>query len=328
MRTRAPALAALTLLLAAALTGCGLQTATSYVPGATPGSIKPLKGINGAQISVGSKNFTEQLILGKIAEIALRTAGFHVIDRTNIPGSVPARNAMTSGRIDMEWEYTGTAWLSYMGHAKPISDPQAQYQAVRRADQANGLTWLPPAPMNNTYAFAVRHSALPRLGNISTLTDLQKIPTAQRTFCVESEFASRNDGLQPMLKTYHIPLGSAQGVPRGNVRTLATGAVYEATAKGLCNFGEVFTTDGRIQALHLTVLKDDKKFFPNYNVAPVLQTSLLTKHPQLKQLFAKITPLLTNATMRSLNAKVDVQGKQPADVALHWMMSRGLVNRV
>jgi osmoprotectant transport system substrate-binding protein len=130
-----------------------------------------------------------------------------------------------------------------------------------------------------------------------------------------------------MLKTYGLSLGDPQGVPRGNVRTLDTGAVYEATAKGLCDFGEVFTTDGRIQALHLTVLKDDKSFFPNYNVAPVLQTSVLAKYPQLKKLFAMITPLLTDDVMRGLNAKVDVDGQQPGDVALDWMVSKGLVNR-
>lgn len=328
MRLRAAALgAALALLTGVVLTGCGLQAATSYVPAASPGAITPMKGIDGAQITVGSKNFTEQLILGKIAVIALQTAGFDVVDRTNIPGSVPARKGMTEGQIDMEWEYTGTAWLSYLGESKPIPDPEQQYEAVRKADLANGLTWLKPAPANNTYAFAVRSSMLPKLGNPQTLSDLAKVPVDQRTFCVESEFASRNDGFQPMLKTYGLRLGDPQGVPRGNVRILDTGAVYEATAHGACNFGEVFTTDGRIKALDLTVLNDDKQFFPNYNVAAVLQTDTLNKYPQLRSLFAKISPLLTNETMQRLNAKVDVDGEQPGDVALDWMVSKGLVNR-
>jgi osmoprotectant transport system substrate-binding protein len=328
MRLRAAALlAVLALLTGVALTGCGLQAATSYVPASSPGLIQPLPGIDGARITVGSKNFTEQLVLGKIAVIALQTAGFDVVDRTNIPGSVPARKGMTGGKIDMEWEYTGTAWLSYLGHATPIPDPGQQYQAVRKADLAHGLTWLAPAPMNNTYAFAVRSSALPALGNPKTLSDLATVPVGRRTFCVESEFASRNDGFQPMLTTYGLRLGDPQGVPRGNVRTLDTGAVYEATAQGACTFGEVFTTDGRIESLHLTVLKDDKKFFPNYNVAPVLQTATLRKYPQLRSLFAKISPLLTDETMQRLNARVDVAGEQPGDVALDWMVSKGLVRR-
>jgi osmoprotectant transport system substrate-binding protein len=327
MRLRAAAGAALVLLLGAGLSGCGLEAATSYVPASAPGSIRPLDGADGASIVVGSKNFTEQLILGKIAVIALQTAGFDVVDRTNIPGSVPARKGMTGGSIDMEWEYTGTAWLSYLGETKPIPDAHQQWAAVRKADLANGLTWLPPAPMNNTYAFAVRSEAVDDLGGISKLSQLAAVPVEQRTFCVESEFASRNDGLVPTLKTYAVPLGDPQGVPRGNIRTLDTGAVYEATDEGACNFGEVFTTDGRITALDLTVLDDDKQFFPKYNVSAVLQTSTLEAHPELKGLFGKITPLLTNDVMQRLNARVDVDGEQPGDVALDWMVSKGLVSR-
>jgi osmoprotectant transport system substrate-binding protein len=310
-----------------ALSGCGLQAATQYTPEAAPGSIRPVDGSDGTEIVVGSKNFTEQLILGKIAVIALEAAGFGVVDRTNIPGSVPARQGMVNGEIDVEWEYTGTAWLSYLGNAEPIPDPREQYEAVRDADAANGLTWLPPAPANNTYAFAVRSEALPELGGISTLSGLAELPVEQRTFCVESEFASRNDGLAPMLDTYGIPLGDPQGVPRDNLRTLDTGAVYEATDDGACNFGEVFTTDGRIPALDLTVLEDDRGFFPNYNVAAVLRTQTLEANPALADVFAQISPLLTDEVLQQLNARVDVDGEEPADVALDWMVSEGLVSR-
>ena len=308
MRPRLTAVLAVLILAGGlALTGCGLQAATQYTPAAEPGSITPLEGVDGAEIVVGSKNFTEQLILGKVAVIALQVAGFDVVDRTNIPGSVPARQGLVNGEVDMEWEYTGTAWLAYLGESEPIPDRQAQYEAVRDADAANGLTWLPPATLNNTYAFAVRSEALPELGNITSLSDLATLPVEQRTFCVESQFASRNDGLQPMLETYGIPLGDPQGVPRGNIRTLDTGAVYDATDKGTCNFGEVFTTDGRIRALGLTVLEDDKQYFPNYNVAPVLLTATLEKHPELAELFGQITSLLTDEVMQQLNARVDVR---------------------
>ena len=324
-RIRWAVLAAFFLALTTLATGCGLQAAPQYTPAAEPGSIRPLAGVDGDRIVVGSKNFTEQLILGKIAVIALQAAGFDVVDRTNIPGSVPARQGMVDGQIDMEWEYTGTAWLSYLGESRPIPDPQGQYEAVRDADEAHGLTWLPPAPMDNTYAFAVRSEALAGLGGITTLSDIARLPVEQRTFCVEAEFASRNDGLVPMLKTYGIPLGDSQGVPRDHIRTLDTGAVYEATADGACTFGEVFTTDGRIKALGLTVLEDDRAFFPHYNVAPVLRKAALAAHPELADLFAQITPRLTDEVMQTLNARVDVDGEEPGDVALDWMVSQGLV---
>ncbi|WP_222195643.1 glycine betaine ABC transporter substrate-binding protein [Modestobacter italicus] len=327
MRTRLTSAAALSLSAGLLLTGCGLQAATQYTPAAEPAAIEPLDGVEGEEIVVGSKNFTEQLILGKIAVIALQTAGFDVVDRTNIPGSVPARQGQVNGEIDMEWEYTGTAWLSYLGETAPIPDPVEQYEAVRDAEEANGLTWLPPAEANNTYAFAVRSEVVDELGGISSLSQIAELPVEERTFCVESEFASRNDGFVPMLETYGLELGDPQGVPRDNVRTLDTGAVYTATDQGACNFGEVFTTDGRIKALDLVPLEDDRAFFPNYNIAPVLLTSTLEEHPELADLFGQITPLLTNDVLQDLNAQVDVAGEQPGDVALEWMVSEGLVER-
>ncbi len=314
------------LLLAAplVLAGCGLQAANQYTPEAEPGSIQPVDGAEGVELVVGSKNFTEQLILGKIAVIALQTAGFDVLDRTNIPGSVPVRTGSTSGEIDMNWEYTGTAWLTYLGEPQGIPDRQEQYEAVRDADLANDLTWLPPAEMNNTYAFAIRSEAAADLG-VSTLSDIAALPVEDRTFCVEAEFASRNDGFVPMLDAYGLQLGSADGVPRDNVSTLDTGAVYSATDQGACNFGEVFTTDGRIESLDLTVLEDDRMFFPAYNVAPVLYTPTLEAHPELADIFAEITPLITDDVMIELNRRVDVDGEEPVDVALDWMRSEGLV---
>jgi osmoprotectant transport system substrate-binding protein len=326
MRSRSRPLIALAAATGVLLSGCGLQAANEFTPVASAGSIAPMDGAAGVELTVGSKNFTEQLILGKIAVIALQVAGFEVTDRTNIPGSVPVRSGATSGQLDMQWEYTGTAWISYLGNATGIPDREEQYTAVRDADLANGLTWLPPAEMNNTYAFAVRSEAVAELGGISTLSEIAALPVAQRTFCLESEFASRNDGFEPMLEAYGLVSGDPQGVPRDNVRILDTGAVYEATDQGACTFGEVFTTDGRIKSLDLTVLEDDRAFFPAYNVAPVVYTRTLDEHPQIAEIFAQITPLITDEVMIELNRRVDVDGEEPADVAADWMRSEGLVS--
>jgi osmoprotectant transport system substrate-binding protein len=324
---RSPLGAAAALLTSAALVaGCGLQSANTFTPQAEPGQIEPVAD-EGAEIVVGTKNFTEALILGKMAVIALQVAGFDVVDRSGIPGAAPARAAMLSGDVEMQWEYTGTGWLNYLGMTEGIPDQQEQYEAVRDADAANGLTWLPPAPMNNTYAFAVRSEAVPELGGIDSLSDIAALPVEQRTFCVESEFATRSDGFEPMLEAYGIPLGDPQGVPRDNVSVLDTGAVYTATDGGACNFGEVFTTDGRIESLDLTVLEDDLGYFPAYNVAPVVLTEALEEHPEIADVFAQITPLLTDEVMIELNSRVDVGGEQPADVALDWLVSEGLVTR-
>jgi osmoprotectant transport system substrate-binding protein len=324
---RSPLAAAAALLAAASLlAGCGLQSANTFVPQAEPGTIRPFV-TGGPEIVVGTKNFTEALILGKVAVIALQVAGFDVADRSGIPGAAPARAAMIGGEVEVQWEYTGTGWLNYLGMSEGIPDRQEQYEAVRDADAANGLTWLPPAPMNNTYAFAVRSEAVEELGGVATLSDVAALPVEQRTFCVESEFATRSDGFEPMLEAYGLALGDPQGVPRENVSILDTGAVYTATDGGVCNFGEVFTTDGRLESLDLTVLEDDRGYFPAYNVAPVVLTGTLEERPEIADVFAEITPLLTDEVMIELNRRVDVEGEDPADVALDWLVSEGLVTR-
>ena len=309
-----------------ALAGCGLQPATAFVPAVAPGSIKHIDNLPaGAAITITSKNYTEALILGKMAVLAVKAAGFKVTDKSNVPGSVAVRDLMLNGGADMVWDYTGTAWLTYLGHKAGIPDPEKQYEAVRDEDKTNGLTWLAPAELDNTYAMAVRAGAVEKLNGITSLSQIKDLPVADRTFCVESEFNSRPDGFKPMLKTYGLTLGASDGVPTSNVKILDTGTVYEATARGLCNFGEVFTTDGRILSLNLKVLEDDKKFFPAYNVAPVLRTEILAKYPQLKAIFGQISSRLTNSQQQKLNLKVDVEGQEPAVVAFNWMKEEGLI---
>ena len=98
-----------------------------------------------------------------------------------------------------------------------------------------------------------------------------------------------------------------------------------ATDAGDCNFGEAFTTDGRIDTLDLTLLEDDRGFFPAYNAAPVFSTETLEQYPELEDVFAQLSPLLTDETMRELNARVDQGGEEPGDVAYDWMVEQGLI---
>ena len=309
--------------IALSLTGCGLGTAGGYAPeGKVAGELASIEPLDGAQISVGSKNFTEQLILGKMAVILLHSAGADVQDFTNIPGSSAARQAQLEGRVTMEWEYTGTAWISYLGRTRPIADSRKQFEAVRDDDAKNGLTWLDPAPMNNTYSFASRADTAQRL-RTKDLSDLKKVPKAERTLCVENEFANREDGLVPMLKAYGLELGT--DIPSSQIKKLDTGAIYAAIDNKLCNFGEVFTTDGRIKSLELAVLTDSLHFFPNYNVSPVVSTETMKKYPQIAKLFEPVTKKLTNDVLIDLNAKVDVDGQEPAVVAQEWLEKEGFI---
>lgn len=138
--------------------------------------------------------------------------------------------------------------------------------------------------------------------------------------CVESEFQSRDDGFPGVEKTYDFTL------PAASQHLLDTAVVYTELAKGgTCNFGEVFTTDGRVESLNLDVIKDDKGFFPIYNPALSVRTDVATKHPELEALFAPIAEKLTTDTLAALNKEISVDGKKARAVAEEWMTSEGFI---
>lgn len=303
------------------LAGCGLGTAGGLIPnGELTGDLADID-LAGATISIGSKNFTEQVILGKIGAILLKSAGANVTDLTNIPGSTSARQALEVGDMDFMFEYTGTAWITYLGNTEPIPGSQEQYEAVEKADKDNGLTWLPPAPMNNTYALAISEQSYAEYG-LESLAYIKDIPATEQTFCTDSEFLARNDGLLPMLNSYGV-----EQPPRDHIRIMDSGAVYAALNKGECTFGSVFATDGRIKSLKLTVLDDTELFFPKYNLAPVVRTEVLEEHPEIKELFSPLAQILTDAKMQELNARVDVDGEDYTAVARDFLIEEGLLEK-
>ncbi|WP_372344272.1 glycine betaine ABC transporter substrate-binding protein [Streptomyces sp. KL116D] len=304
-----------------ALAGCGLTSGSPLVDDVQPGSVGKGEPLDGANITVTSKEFTEQLILGAIMGIAFKAAGADVLDRTGIQGSIGAREAIKSGDADAMYEYTGTAWITYLGNSDPIPDPQKQWEAVRDADKKNGITWLPQAALNNTYALAMNEANFKKYGTrtLSDVAALAKSNPGAVTLCVESEFANRADGLPGMEKAYGMKL------PAGNITQMDSGIIYTQAAKGSCTFGEVYTTDGRIKAMNLHVMEDDKKFFPNYNAAPSINTKALDKYPKMAEVIEPITKKLDNTVAQELNAKVDVDGQDPHDVAKDWLVKEGFV---
>jgi len=301
--------------------GCGLTSGSPMVDDVSPGTVGKGEPLKGAHLTVTSKEFTEQLVLGAMMGIAFEAAGADVLDRTGIQGSIGAREAVKSGDADGMYEYTGTAWITYLGNSKPITDPLKQWQAVRDADLKNGITWLPPSALNNTYALAMNQANFKKYGTktLSEVAALAKKDPGAVTVCVESEFANRADGLPGMEKAYGMSL------PAKNITQMDTGIIYTQVKKGSCTYGEVFTTDGRIKSMNLAVMADDKKFFPNYNAAPEINTKALKKWPATARVLAPVTKKLNNTVARTLNAKVDVDGEDPHQVALDWMKAEGLV---
>lgn len=320
-RTRTSAVAALAAMALLGTAGCGLTSGSPMVDEVRPGTVGRGQPLKGAELTVTSKEFTEQLILGAIMGIAFEAAGADVLDRTGIQGSVGNREAVRTGEADATYEYTGTAWITYLGESEPLTDEREQWEAVRDADARNGLTWLEPSKLNNTYSLAMNRENYEKYGT-KTLSDVaelaRKNPDAV-TLCIEGEFANRADGLPGMEKKYGMK------VPPGNLTQMGTGIIYTEAAKGSCTFGEVFTTDGRIKAMDLVVMEDDKRFFPNYNAAPEINTKALEKYPAIAEVLAPVTAKLTNDVAQELNAKVDVDGEDPHQVALDWMKREGLV---
>jgi len=314
----------LAVLVVLAVAGCGLVSSSGSFRHATlPDGDAPL---DGAALTVTSKSFTEGVLLGKITATYLAAAGADVTDMTGAPGAAPSRQAMVNGDADVIWEYTGTAWVTYHGMTETIADPTELWERVRDIErQEYDLIWLPPANFDNTYAFAASARTAERLG-VRSLDDVAALPVADRTFCVDDEFFSRPDGFVPMLETYGIPYNTPDGVPAGNVTRMDAGVVYTSTAASSpCNFGMVYTTDGRIRNLDLRVLDDDRDFFLPYSGTAVVRGEVLAAHPAIADLLGALSERLTDDVMRELNGRVDIDGEEPSDVAYDWLRNEGLV---
>ncbi len=276
--------------------------------------------LTGVEVTVGSKEFTEQLILGEITKQVLEDAGATVDDQTGLVGSTTVREALTSGEIDMYWEYTGTGWINHLGNDAAILDAQEQYEAVKEADAANGIAWLDPAQFNNTYAIALATEKATEL-NLTTMSELATFAGAnpdQATLCAAAEFLSRDDGLPGLQEAY--------GFEFSDVSEVEFGLIFTSIDKqDPCIFGEVFATDGRIPALDLTVLEDDKVFFGTYLPALNVRQEVLDANPGIADLFAPVAAALDAETMAGLNAQIDVDGMEPADVVQAFLEEQGLM---
>ncbi len=289
------------------------------------GETGDISALEGADLTVGSKEFTEQLILGAITVQMLEAAGANASDETGLVGSEVVRAALLDGEIDMYWEYSGTGWITHLGNTEPIPDAQEQYEAVRDADlEENNITWLEPAPFNNTYAFALATERAEEFG-LSSLSDLPAFAESNPddfSLCAAAEFLSRDDGLPGAEEAYGFSFDDGAGVSE-----LELGLVYTSIDEGdPCVFGEVFATDGRILALDLTVLEDDQGFFgqytPSLTVGPEVDPAQIEA---LGVLLAPVAEALDAETMQALNAQVDVDGEQPEDVATTFLEENGLL---
>jgi osmoprotectant transport system substrate-binding protein len=289
--------------------------------GAGGGSLAAVD-LSGASFTVGSKEFTEQVVLGEIAVQALEAAGATVGNLATITGTTNVRTALTAGEIDMYWEYTGTGWTTHLQHesADAPKDPGTLYDAVATEDKQNQVAWLQAAPMDNTYAIATAQGRGEQLG-VTTLSDYAALVArdpAQARMCAAAEFLTRDDGFPGLEEAYGFDL------PNDAVAELELSLIPPETAKGTaCNFGEVFATDGAVAANDLVIVDDDKQFFVAYNAAMTVRQDVLDQNPKLADVFNPISALLTTDVMRGLNERVDVGGELPEEVAEQFLRDNG-----
>lgn len=257
-------------------------------------------------IVVGSKNFTEQILLGEIlAQQIERRMGVPVERKLNLGGTLLAHEALLKGSIDLYPEYTGTA-LNAVLKQPSFPDAGAVLGAVRKAYQEQfHLDWLSPLGFNDTFAMVVRGDTA-RSGNLSTLSDAAQ-KQAWR-LGVGYEFKSRSDGLDGLLKTYRLRV-------QDDPVTMDLGLLYAALKTRKVDMIAANSTDGLIAALDVTILRDDKRYFPPYECAVVIRQDTLARYPQLRGILDQLAGKLPDPLVRKLNNQIDGDHRQPAQVA-------------
>ncbi|WP_432724102.1 glycine betaine ABC transporter substrate-binding protein [Jeongeupia wiesaeckerbachi] len=275
-----------------------------------------------ANLVLGSKNFTEQHILSSLTTQYLSAKGYQIEKKTDL-ATIIMRNALLNKQLDVVWDYTGNGLIIYNHISERMSDADA-YATVKRLDEPNGLTWLNPAPLNNTYALAMKRDRAEAEG-IHSVSDLvAKMGAAAQAgqrwqLGFDMEFAGRSDGLKPMQALYKFAL------TRPQIRQMDPGLVYNAIRDGFVDAGLVYTTDGRVQGFDLLVLEDDLHYFPSYAATPVVRAEVLAQHPGLAGELNTLSALLDNETMSALNAKVDIDHRPVDDVAAEFLREKGLI---
>ena len=267
-------------------------------------------------ITVGSKNFTEQVILGEIvAQHLEHRLGRHVDRQLNLGGTLLVHQALVNGDIDLYPEYTGTA-LTAILKLPPTSDPAAAMALVRAEYHTRfGVEWMDPLGFNNTFAMVIRGEDA-RKSKTATLSEAALYRPGWN-LGVGYEFQQRSDGLAGLLKTYNLPI-------LGSPKTMDLGLLYKALEQQQVNMVAGSATDGQLSVLDVLVLRDDKRYFPPYDCALAVRSRSLEANPPLRQALTELAGLFTDLTMRKLNYQVDAAHRPVREVAEQFLRDAGL----
>ncbi|WP_028309285.1 glycine betaine ABC transporter substrate-binding protein [Desulfitibacter alkalitolerans] len=296
----------------ALVVGCG---GNSSKPSDTSGQTQD-KPQEKPKIIVGSKNFTEQLLVGYMIGALMEDAGYPVDYKLRLGGTGLVHESLVNGDINVYVEYTGTGLIAIL-QQEVMTDPDAVYAKVKEMYQSEfGLVWLEPWGFNNTYTITMRQDEAQELG-VTKISDLKGI-AENLVIGATQEFIPRSDGLAGLQEKYGFKFKNALGMD--------SGLMYQALQEKKVNAISGFATDGRIPSFGFINLEDDLNYFPPYYAAPVVRADLLEKDPEVANVLNKLAGKLDDTTMANLNYEVDGNKKDPEDVAKQFLKEKGLIN--
>ncbi|HEY2232977.1 MAG TPA: glycine betaine ABC transporter substrate-binding protein [Candidatus Angelobacter sp.] len=269
-------------------------------------------------LTVGSKNFTEQLVLGELLAQYLAHFSTVPIDRRfYLAGTYICHQALLAGRIDMYVEYTGTALVAILKE-KPVSDHAAVFNTVKELYARKfGLEVFPSLGFDNTFAMVMRGNDARRL-HLKTLSDAAAI-SSQLRLGVGYEFIERPDGYKGLAAQYGLKFAEAP-------RVMDLGLLYRALQNNQVDIVAGSNTDGLIAALDLVVLEDDKHYFPPYDAVPIVRREILQRHPEVRVALEKLSGHITAENMRHMNYSVDGEKKDAALVVKEFLARKSILS--
>jgi len=285
-----------------------LLAAFLFLTGCTPD--------RGNTLIIGSKNFTEQVVLSELlAQHLENRTGLRVQRRFYLGGTYICHQSMLAGRIDLYPEYTGTA-LTAILKDRPQGGPRGVYERVRDeyARQFN-LAVAEPLGFNNTFAIVIRGEDARRL-NLRTISDVARYAPQWRAG-FGYEFMERPDGFEGLARTYSLTFGSPP-------RIMDLGLLYRALLEGQVDLVAGNSTDGLIAARDLTILEDDKGYFPPYEAVPIVRAETLERHPAVRAALEELAGAISDEEMRRMNYAVDGEHRDVKDVAREFLQKKGL----
>jgi osmoprotectant transport system substrate-binding protein len=261
------------------------------------------------RIIVGSKNFTEQVLLGEIVSQHIeRRLGIQVERKFDLGGTLLAHEALKTGSISLYPEYTGTALTAVLKHPI-VKDAKSALDQVRKGYSQWDIEWMPPLGFNNSFAMVVLSEGA-RVQGLKTLSDAARHGSWRMG--VGYEFTQRPDGLKGLLQTYGLRLD-------GDPVTMDLGLLYPALQSKKIGMGAASATDGMLSHAEFTVLKDDLHYFPPYECAIAVRKDIMEQFPPLRAALAEFSGRISDSDMRRMNELVDVQHKPVADVARDFL---------